>query len=261
VQVNAENFIYLQDVSVIYNADNAEKQFIALSSITLGIKKHSIVTLIGPSGCGKSTLLNCIGNLIEPTRGLVQVGEVTAEEARLKRFFGLVPQDPTLLDWKTVLENIILPLRIIGKKVVLQEVQGLIDLVGLSGFENFYPSALSGGMKQRVSIARALSYNPQILLMDEPFGALDALLRDKMNQELLSIWQKTGSTIIFVTHDITEAVFLSDQVIVMSQSPGRIKEIVPIEIPRPRTTKDLISAKAHAYIDQLRAILVEEYAE
>lgn len=258
---NSKSYISVNDVSVIYNATGPHTALAALSHVSFEIEKHSIVTLIGPSGCGKSTLLNCIGNLITPTSGAVLVDGIASKEARLKRFFGLVPQDPTLLGWKAVLENITLPLRIIGKKVDLQEIQKLIDLVGLTGFETFYPSALSGGMKQRVSIARALSYNPPILLMDEPFGALDALLRDKMNQELMHIWEKTGNTIIFVTHDITEAVFLSDQVVVMSARPGRIKQVVPIEIPRPRKPKDLTSSKAHAYTDELRALLLEECSE
>ncbi len=260
-QNNSKSYISADDVSVTYSAIGSRKALDALSHVSLEIEKHSIVTFIGPSGCGKSTLLNCVGNLIAPTGGAVRVDGITSKEARLKRLFGLVPQDPTLLDWKPVLENITLPLRVIGKKVDLGEIQKLIDLVGLNGFEKFYPSALSGGMKQRVSIARALSYNPPILLMDEPFGALDALLRDKMNQELLNIWGKTGNTILFVTHDITEAVFLSDQVVVMSARPGRVKEVVTIEIPRPRKTRDLTSSKAHEYTDQLRALLLEEYAE
>jgi NitT/TauT family transport system ATP-binding protein len=246
-QVNSENYISIKEVSVTFNANDPDKQVAALSSISLSIKKHSIVTLIGPSGCGKSTLLNCIGDLLKPTTGVILVNGLSAQEARLKRFFGLVPQDATL--------------RVIGKKVNTKEIKKLTDLVGLRGFENFYPGALSGGMKQRVSIARALSYRPPILLMDEPFGSLDALLRYKMNQELLRICEETGNTVIFVTHDIQEAVFISDQVLVMTSRPGKIKEAVFIDMPRPRTTKDLSSPEAHMYVDQLRAILTEEYNE
>lgn len=260
-RANSEDYISIQDVSMIYNVDDLDSRVAALSSISLTIKKHSIVTLIGPSGCGKSTLLNCIGNLIAPTNGVIYVDGISTKEARVKRFFGLVPQDPTLFDWKTVFENIVLPLRIIGKHIDRQEIEKLIDLVGLGDFESFYPAALSGGMKQRASIARALSYNPPILLMDEPFAALDALLRERMNMEVLRIWQETGNTIIFVTHNISEAVFISDQVVVMSARPGKVKKVVSTDIPRPRTSKDLSSPKAHAFIDMLRDILFEEYVE
>jgi NitT/TauT family transport system ATP-binding protein len=260
-RANSDNYISIQDVSMIYNVDDQDTRVSALSSVSLTIEKHSIVTFIGPSGCGKSTLLNCIGDLIVPTSGVIHVDGISANEARVQRFFGLVPQDATLLDWKTVFENIVLPLRVIGRQIDRQGIEELIDLVGLSGFESFYPAALSGGMKQRVSIARALSYSPPILLMDEPFAALDALLREKMNVEVLRIWQETGNTIIFVTHNITEAVFISDQVVVMSARPGKVKEVVSIDIPRPRTSKDLSSPKAHAFIDMLREILTEEYAE
>lgn len=260
-RTDSKDYISIQDIGMVYNVDDLDSRIDALSSVSLTIKKHSIVSLIGPSGCGKSTLLNCIGDLIAPTSGVIYVDGISTKEARVKRLFGLVPQDPTLLAWKTVFENIVLPLRIIGKQIDHQEIEKLIDLVGLGGFENFYPAALSGGMKQRASIARALSYNPPILLMDEPFAALDALLREKMNAEVLRIWQESGNTIIFVTHNISEAVFISDQVVVMSARPGKVKKVVSIDIPRPRTLKDLSSPNFHAFIDMLRDILHEEYIE
>jgi len=258
---NSEEYISAQDVNMIFNPDDPDNYLKVLSSVSVKIKKHSIVSLIGPSGCGKSTLINCIGNLVEPTSGNIKVDGMSCKEARLKRIFGLVPQDPTLLEWKTVFENIVLPLRIMGKCVSEKEIKKLIEFTGLVGFEEFYPSALSGGMKQRVSIARALSYNPPILLMDEPFAALDALLREKMNAEILRISQETGTTILFVTHNISEAVFISDEIVVMSAKPGKIREVVHIDIPHPRTMKDVSSEKVYMYTNQLRSKLIQIYNE
>jgi len=247
-------YISLKNICVIYNPDSPTGGIEALRDISLEIEKGSLMTIIGPSGCGKSTLLYCLGNLLEFTKGSITIDGKTPQEARENRMFGFVPQEPTLMDWKTVLHNIALPSIIMGIKNNYR-ISHLIELVGLKGFEKNYPKDLSGGMKQRVSLARALSYNPPILLMDEPLAALDALLREKMNEELLKIWTETGVTIILVTHDIPEAVLLSDRVAVLSQRPGIIKEIVKIDLPRPRSRKTLHLPEAHEYIDQLRDLL------
>jgi NitT/TauT family transport system ATP-binding protein len=247
-------YISLKNVCVTYNPDSPTGGIEALKDISLEIGKGSFVTIIGPSGCGKSTLLYCLGNLLEFTRGSITLDGKTPQEARQKRMFGFVPQEPTLMDWKTVLNNIALPSKLMAIKNN-EKITSLIELIGLKGFEKNYPKDLSGGMKQRVSLARALSYSPPVLLMDEPLAALDALLREKMNEELLKIWVQTAVTIILVTHDIPEAVLLSDTVVVLSQRPGKIKEIVTIDLPRPRNRKTLHLSKAHEYIDLLRDLL------
>lgn len=249
-------YISINDVCVTYNPEHPTECVYALKDLNLLVDKDSFVSIIGPSGCGKSTLLYCVGNLLEPTRGSISIDGKSPREARKNRMFGFVPQDPTLMDWKTVFENIALPFKIMGIKDQ-NRIYDLVELVGLKGFEKNYPKDLSGGMKQRVSLARALSYNPPILLMDEPFAALDALLREKMNEELLKIWRETNTTIILVTHDIPEAILLSDKVMVLSHRPGTLKEIVEIDLPRPRNRKTLNLPEAHGYIDRLRELLSE----
>ena len=248
------SYIVLKNVSLTYNPDSPGGGIEALKGISFEVAKGSFTTIIGPSGCGKSTLLYCVGNLLELTRGSIMIDGKHPQEARKNRMFGYVPQDSTLMDWKTVFENIALPSRIMGIKNN-SRISELIELVGLRGFETSYPRELSGGMKQRVSLTRALSYNPPILLMDEPLANLDALLREKMNEELLKIWGETGTTIVLVTHDISEAVLLSDKVVVLSKRPGTIIEIVTIDLPRPRSRKSLHLPEAHAYIDKLRDLL------
>ena len=220
---------------------SVSKQFgqtTALQGIDLGIEEREFVSLIGPSGCGKSTLLRIIGDLIEPTSGTVSVNGKPARQARRDHDYGIVFQDAVLYDWRTVAKNIALPLELLrwSRTRRAERVKDLLDLVELTGFENHHPWQLSGGMQQRVSIARALSFSPSILLMDEPFGALDEMTRERLNAELLRIWQETESTVIFVTHSIPEAVFLSTRVVVMSPRPGRIAGIVPIDLPQPRTS-------------------------
>lgn len=249
-------FISIKNVCVTYNPEHPTECVYALEGLSIVIDKGSFVTVIGPSGCGKSTLLYCVGNLLEPTEGDMSIDGKSPQEARKNRMFGYVPQDPTLMDWKSVFENIALPFKIMGVKDT-ERIDQLVELVGLKGFEKNYPKDLSGGMKQRVSLARALSYSPPILLMDEPFAALDALLREKMNEELLKIWRKTNTTIILVTHDIPEAILLSDRVIVLTSRPGTLREIVEIDLPRPRTRKTLNLSEAHGYIDRLRELLAE----
>jgi NitT/TauT family transport system ATP-binding protein len=215
----------------------AQGQVRALEDIDLEIRPREFISLIGPSGCGKSTLLRIVGDLIQPSGGDVVVNGKSAHQARLDRDYGIVFQDAVLFDWRTVEKNIGLPLEILGwdRRKRGERVEELVDLVELKGFEKHHPWQLSGGMQQRVSIARALSFSPPLLLMDEPFGALDEMTRERMNLELLRIWEQSGSTVIFVTHSISEAVFLSTRVVVMSARPGRIVGVVYVDLPQPRT--------------------------
>jgi NitT/TauT family transport system ATP-binding protein len=208
----------------------------ALEQVSLDIQPGEFVALIGPSGCGKSTLMRLIGDLTEPSGGTIQINGRTPAEARRERQYGIVFQAPVLYDWRTVQRNVELPLEVIGveRSERSRRAAELLALVGLGEFGRAYPWQLSGGMQQRVSIARALVFQPAILLMDEPFGALDEITRERMQLELLNTWARTNATVIFVTHSIPEAVFLSDRVVVMSPRPGRVSAIVPIDLPRPR---------------------------
>jgi len=209
----------------------------ALADIELEVQPREFVSLIGPSGCGKSTLLRIVGDLMQPTAGTVVVNGKSAQQARRDHDYGIVFQDSVLYDWRTVARNVSLPLEMLGwsrdrRKARVQE---MLELVELVGFESSRPWQLSGGMQQRVSIARALSFDPSLLLMDEPFGALDEMTRERLNLELLRIWERAESTVIFVTHSIPEAVFLSTRVVVMSARPGRVARIVPVDLAYPRT--------------------------
>jgi NitT/TauT family transport system ATP-binding protein len=208
----------------------------ALEGIDLEIARGEFVSLIGPSGCGKSTLLRIVGDLIDPSSGEVTVNGKPARQARLDRDYGMVFQAPVLFDWRTVEDNVKLPLEILGKDAAFRtrRAREMLELVELGDFLKHHPYQLSGGMQQRVAIARALAFEPSILLMDEPFGALDEMTRERMNSEVLRIWEQTGTTIIFVTHSIPEAVFLSSRVVVMSARPGRITKVVDVDLPRPR---------------------------
>jgi NitT/TauT family transport system ATP-binding protein len=209
----------------------------ALVDIDLTVAAGEFISLIGPSGCGKSTLLRIIGDLTSPTTGSVTVNGKPAPRARLDRDYGMVFQAPVLFDWRTVQGNVELPLEVSGtpRAERTRRAAEHLRLVELSDFAGHYPWQLSGGMQQRVAIARALAVDPAILLMDEPFGALDEMTRERMNLELLKIWERTGTTIVFVTHSIAEAVFLSTRVIVMSPRPGRISAVIDIDLPRERT--------------------------
>ncbi len=209
----------------------------AVQGIDLEIEEREFVSLIGPSGCGKSTLLRIIGDLIQPTSGSAVVNGKPARQARIDRDYGIVFQDAVLYDWRTVAKNIALPLELArwDRRRRNAKVREMLELVELTGFEHHHPWQLSGGMQQRVSIARALSFDPALLLMDEPFGALDEMTRERMNMELLRIWEASGSTVVFVTHSISEAVFLSTRVVVMSPRPGRISDVIAIDLPQPRT--------------------------
>jgi NitT/TauT family transport system ATP-binding protein len=230
---------------------------VALEAIDLEIQPREFISLIGPSGCGKSTLLRIIGDLIQPSRGEVIVNGKTAHRARLDRDYGIVFQDAVLYDWRTVARNIALPLELAGWDRARREqrVGEMLQLVELTGFEKRHPWELSGGMQQRVSIARALSFSPALLLMDEPFGALDEMTRERLNAELLGIWAETGSTVVFVTHSIAEAVFLSTRVAVMSARPGRITQIIPIDLPQPRTQATREDPSFFELVTRVRAAL------
>ncbi len=208
----------------------------ALQGIDLDIARGEFISLIGPSGCGKSTLLRVIGDLVSPTAGTVEVNGKPAERARLDRDYGIVFQAPVLFDWRTVEDNVKLPLELMGYDSARRTARAreMLDLVELGDFLGHHPYQLSGGMQQRVAIARALAFEPSILLMDEPFGALDEMTRERMNSEVLRIWERTGITVVFVTHSIPEAVFLSSRVVVMSARPGRITEVIDVDLPRPR---------------------------
>jgi len=229
----------------------------ALSGIDLDIGEREFVSLIGPSGCGKSTLLRIIGDLIEPSSGSVLVNGKTATQARRDHDYGIVFQEAVLYDWRTVGRNIALPLELAGwdRRRRSTRVAEMLELVELGGFGDHHPWQLSGGMQQRVAIARALSFDPPLLLMDEPFGALDEMTRERLNLELLRIWEASGSTIVFVTHSIAEAVFLSTRVIVMSARPGRISRIMPIDLPQPRQATTREDPRFFAYVTEIREAL------
>ena len=235
----------------------------ALQGIDLDVGRGEFVSLIGPSGCGKSTLLRIVGDITEPTEGDVTVNGKSARRARLDRDYGIVFQAPVLYDWRTVTKNIALPLEMLGwdRGKRAARVKDMVELVELNGFEKHHPWQLSGGMQQRVSIARALSFSPALLLMDEPFGALDEMTRERLNLELLRIWAETGSTVIFVTHSISEAVFLSTRVVVMSPRPGRIAELIDVDLPQPRTGLTREEPRFFELVTAVREALVRGGAE
>ena len=209
----------------------------ALSGVDLDVHRGELLTLLGPSGCGKSTLLRAVADLIAPSAGEIRVLGTTAAAARRRRAIGFVFQDPALLPWRTALQNVTLPLEVAdgAKHAGKSSPAELLELVGLKGWENAYPHELSGGMRQRVSIARALVGAPNVLLMDEPFGAVDEITRDRLNEELRRVWRETGVTILFVTHSIYEAAYLGQRVLVLAANPGRVREIVPVRLPEERT--------------------------
>jgi NitT/TauT family transport system ATP-binding protein len=217
--------------------ETADGKVDALSNVSLQIADGEFVSFIGPSGCGKTTMLRVIADLQQPTSGNLLVNGMTAERARLARSYGYVFQAPALFPWRTIEKNLKLPLEIMGFSETEQQqrAEKYLALVNLNGFERKYPWQLSGGMQQRVSIARALSFDPDLLLMDEPFGALDEIVRDHLNQQLLHLWGTTEKTVLFVTHSIPEAVFLSSKIVVMSPRPGRIIDIIECNFPRDRT--------------------------
>jgi NitT/TauT family transport system ATP-binding protein len=245
--------VSLNDVSKTFPKGNVT----ALQHIDLQIEPGEFVSLIGPSGCGKSTLLRVIGDLIQPSEGTVEVNGKSARQARSDHDYGMVFQDSVLFDWRTVARNVGLPLEVLGwdrakKKARVDE---MLRLVELENFGDHHPWQLSGGMQMRVAIARALSFEPSLLLMDEPFGALDEMTRERLNIELLGIWQRMQSTVVFVTHSISEAVFLSTRVVVMSPRPGRIAGIVPVDLSQPRTADTREDPHFFELVTEVRELL------
>ncbi len=254
--MSAQPVISIQNVNKIFNADT-EEQVVALQDIELEVQPYEFISLIGPSGCGKSTLLRLIADLIPPTAGTLKVNNKDPHQARLDRDYGMVFQAATLLEWRTVRKNVELPLEImqVAPKERKQRAQTALELVELGQFSNHYPWQLSGGMQQRVAIARALAFEPSLILMDEPFGALDEFTRERMNMELLRIWEETQTTVIFVTHSIPEAVFLSGRVVVMSPRPGRITSVIDIDLPYPRVFETREHPRYFALVTQVRELL------
>ncbi len=250
-QTAASPAVSVQDVTVRFDSDSGPVT--ALQGVSAQIPVGGLVTMLGPSGCGKSTLLRAIADLVEVSEGEVTVFGESPEKARRDRVFGFVFQDATLLPWRSAIENVRLPLEVGGRTAKITGAappEELLELVGLKGRENAYPEELSGGMRQRVAIARALICRPRILLMDEPFGALDEITRDGLNEELLRIWEETGTTIIFVTHSIPEAAFLGQRVLVLTSQPGRVREYVEVGLPYPRDlgirdTLEFVQVTAH----------------
>lgn len=249
----AQSGISLSGVSKAYPVNG--EMIPVLKNINLDIKQGEFISLVGPSGCGKTTTLRIIADLISPSSGTVLIGGQTPRQARLKRRYGMVFQSAVLYDWRTVIKNVMLPLEImkLPKQEQQQRAEAMLDMVGLKNYAAHYPGQLSGGMQQRVGIARALALKPDILLMDEPFSALDEFTREKLHEDLLQIWQKTHKTIVFVTHNIAEAVYLSDRVCVMSPHPGRISNIIEIGLPRPRNPQAKTSATFSAYVNLVRS--------
>ncbi len=245
--------IKIENVSMTYPGEGNECVK-ALDNVSLDIRKGEFISLLGPSGCGKTTLLRIIADLLAPTAGSVTVAGESPTAARMGRKYGIVFQSPVLYDWRTVRKNVRLPLEVmkIGKNEWDERVDSMLELVGLSDFGRHYPHQLSGGMQQRVSIARALAINPEILLMDEPFSALDEFTREKLHEDLLRIWRRTNKTVVFVTHNIAEAVYLSDRVCVLSPHPGRLSAVVEITLPRPRVREQRDTSEFFALVSKIR---------
>lgn len=233
--IEKEVQIKIKDLDVTFK-DNSGNDVKALTGVNLDIYKGEFISLLGPSGCGKTTLLRSIADLQEPTDGTIRIDGQTPKELRLQQKFGFVFQQPVLFDWRTVKKNVELPLEIMyqSKENRKKRAEEMLEMVGLKEFADHFPKQLSGGMQQRVNIARAFAIRPEILLMDEPFSALDEFTKEKLYEDLLRIWRQTNKTIIFVTHNIQEAVFLSDRICVLSPHPGRLSAVVDVDLPRPR---------------------------
>jgi NitT/TauT family transport system ATP-binding protein len=253
----AGSVIDIRNLNMVYSGRGATT--VALKDANLTVQEGEFISLIGPSGCGKTTLLRLIADLVAPTGGELVVAGKTPRQARLDREYGYVFQAPALLEWRSVLRNVMLPLEIMGyaRHERAARAAELLELVGLKDFHGQYPWQLSGGMQQRVSIARALAFDPELLLMDEPFGALDEITREAMNNELLRIWQETGKTVVFVTHSITEAVFLSSRIVVMTPRPGKIESVIDVDLPYPRSDAVRESARFFELAASVREALRE----
>jgi NitT/TauT family transport system ATP-binding protein len=256
-----EPTVSIQNVNMIFG-QGTHNQVHALKDIDLVIEPNEFISLIGPSGCGKSTLLRVIGDLLTPTSGQVTINGKSAHQARLQRDYGMVFQAATLYDWRTVAKNVQLPLELMKYSKAEKEARTrqMLELVELNEFHKHYPWQLSGGMQQRVAIARSLAFEPSILLMDEPFGALDEMTRERMNLELLSIWEKTQTTVIFVTHSITEAVFLSTRAVVMSARPGQLIHDIKVDLAHPRNAETRESQRFFELETEVREALRESEA-
>ncbi|MCA0920760.1 ABC transporter ATP-binding protein [Pseudooceanicola nanhaiensis] len=246
--------ITIDKATKVFSSRDGE-EVVALSDVSLDIGENEFISLVGPSGCGKSTLLRLIGGLLPLNGGRILIDGTEVKGPQVKT--GFVFQKATLLEWKTILENVLFPLKIMGSLDAKSrdKARELLALAGLDGFENKYPGELSGGMQQRAGICRALMHDPDILLMDEPFGALDALTREDMSIELLRIWREQPKTIVFVTHSISEAVLLSDRVVVMSPRPGEVKQILDIPLPRPRSFAVQKDARFQDKVDEIRQLI------
>jgi NitT/TauT family transport system ATP-binding protein len=242
--------VLIQSLNVSFKT--ASGTFQALESVDLTVKENEFLTLIGPSGCGKTTVLRCIAHLVDPTSGQVTVNGLSPIEAIQKRDVGYVFQSATLLEWRNVLKNVLLPMEIagVGRKEASRRASEMIERVGLTDFVRNFPRQLSGGMQQRVAIARALVMEPKIILMDEPFAALDEITREDMNRWLMEVFDKSNTTIVFVTHNIREAIMLSDRVVVMAPRPGRLVAEFEIDLPRPRTQEIMFSEEFNAIRQQ-----------
>ena len=246
--------ISVENLGVSFTDKEGGAPVVALQNINLEIMQGEFISLLGPSGCGKTTLLRTIADLQQPTSGKISVRGETPREIRLQKKYGIVFQNPVLYEWRTVRRNVCMPMEMMGvpKRERTARVTKMLELVGLMEFGKKYPHELSGGMQQRVGIARALAIQPEILLMDEPFSALDEFTKEKLHEDLLRIWKKTNKTILFVTHNIQEAVFLSDRVVVLSPHPGRVSAIVDINLERPRDLSIKSSPEFNALVTKVR---------
>jgi NitT/TauT family transport system ATP-binding protein len=244
--------IQINEVSKHFKTTRSD--IIALDNVSMTFPSGSFSALIGPSGCGKSTLLRMVADILQPSNGSILIGEHPPEKARKAHEIGFVFQSASLLPWRTVIENVSLPGEL-SKQAGTRSADALIDLVGLHGFRDVRPSQLSGGMQQRVAIARALALDPKVLLLDEPFGALDEITRQRMNVEMLRIWKETRTTAILVTHTISEAVFMADTVYVLSAHPGQLAAMIPVDLPRPRHLSMQQSPQFNALENRVRAAL------
>lgn len=250
-EADDDSWIELDGLHKIYRPRKSEPTH-ALSDINLKVKRGEFISIVGPSGCGKTTLLKILAGLIPRSEGVVRVAGRDVDGPLPE--VGMVFQAATLLPWRTILQNVMIPVEIqrLDRAEYGKRADQLLEMVGLGGFENKYPDELSGGMQQRAGICRALVHDPAVLLMDEPFGALDAMTREYMNVELLRIWRESGKTVVLVTHSIPEAVFLSDRVVVLSPRPGRIAEVIDIDLERPRDLSVMASDRAGVYVERIR---------
>jgi NitT/TauT family transport system ATP-binding protein len=268
VTSTARDMISFDGIEKTYGIDAAEESVTALEDIDVDVEEGEFVSVVGPSGCGKTTLLHLAAGILEPTAGSVEIDGTDVQSPQHKRKeVGLVFQQPVALEWRTVRQNLLLPAQILKENGAIEHemdyyesrADDLLALTGLEGFGDAYPNELSGGMQQRVTISQALIYEPSVLLMDEPFGSLDAMTKDELNIELLRVWRETRKTILFITHDLDEAVFLSDRIIVLSPRPGQVVDDIRIDLPRPRSEDTRgserfveLSAQTHQHFKSLK---------